>query len=289
MQTQKRADSRSKKGVRTHNERLKILICGFGYVGKKYCKMLERKYAVDVYDPYSPDCVKLSKAKLKQLWDFVFICVPTPSGLEGECNISAVKDCIAKFNARTFVIKSTVAIGTTDYLSKTYNKSIVFSPEYCGESGYDNSYAFHTEPAKTPFIVLGGYKLAMQAVYDLLLPIVGPEKKWFFLEPKAAEMVKYMENTFFAVKIAYCNEIYDICQQLGIDWHAAREAWLADPRINPMHTAVFANKRGFAGKCLPKDLMALIKVAHDAGYTPLILDAVFVQNFLLSHKIKCKN
>jgi nucleotide sugar dehydrogenase len=198
--------------------------------------------------------------------------------IDGACDISAVKHCVEKFNAEVFIIKSTVAVGATDYLTRKYRKPCVFYPEYCGESSYDNTYSFHTEAVKTPFIILGGDNESVRAAYNMLLPVVGPQKKWFFLSTKEAEMAKYMENTFFAMKITYCNEIYNICEVLGVDWHKAREAWLADPRINPMHTAVFADKRGFGGKCLPKDLAALIHCAKQGNYSPQLLYAIWHAN-----------
>ena len=65
---------------------------------------------------------------------------------------------------------------------------------------------------------------------------------------------------------------------MGIDWNAAREAWLLDPRIHPMHTAVFRDSRGFGGKCLPKDLNAMISFAKDYGVDPILLESVWKSN-----------
>lgn len=219
--------------------------------------------------PYSP-YVDTSKV----IYDYAFICVPTPMAKDDSCDIRAVIDAIQTVRAKVYCIKSTVAVGTTDYLSSKYKKNIVFSPEYCGESSYDNSYDFHTAPAKTPWVILGGKDASSRLLYNLLLPIVGPEKKWFFLTAKEAEMTKYMENSYFATKIAYCNELFDICLHSKIDFYKVREAWLADPRINRMHTAVFEGKRGYSGKCLPKDTNALIAFSEKFGYIPKILNAV---------------
>ena len=95
---------------------------------------------------------------------------------------------------------------------------------------------------------------------------------------KEAEIVKYMENTFFATKITYCQEMYDLCERVGADWNTVREGWLADPRINPMHTAVFRNDRGFGGKCLPKDTNAMAEYMRKNGVEPIVLDAVLKKN-----------
>ena len=92
-------------------------------------------------------------------------------------------------------------------------------------------------------------------------------------------MVKYMENTFYATKIAYCYEIDQVCKRMGIDYNEARDLWLLDPRINPMHTAVFeGNDRPFGGKCLPKDLSALVETSSALGYEARLLQEVLDTN-----------
>ena len=130
----------------------------------------------------------------------------------------------------------------------------------------------------TPWIVLGGPDEVVEKIYSILLPIVGPEKKWYFLTAKEAETVKYFENTFFAFKVSIVNEFYDICQALDVDWKKVREAWLADPRINPMHTAVFVDSRGYGGKCFPKDTRALLAKCNEIGFEPSLLTTMVKGN-----------
>jgi UDP-glucose 6-dehydrogenase len=114
---------------------------------------------------------------------------------------------------------------------------------------------------------------------DFFMPVCGPTKQYRVTDARTAETVKYMENTFFATKIAFCYEIAEICRTLGVDYNQARELWLLDPRINPMHTAVFNdNDRPFSGKCLPKDLSALVTRAEEAGYNANLLKEVLSTN-----------
>ena len=87
-------------------------------------------------------------------------------------------------------------------------------------------------------------------------------------------MAKYMENAFYATKVAFCNELYDICDAVNVDWNEVRELWLSDPRLHRMHTAVFKGKRGFGGKCLPKDTLALKNFAKSLGVDYEILNAI---------------
>jgi UDP-glucose 6-dehydrogenase len=91
-------------------------------------------------------------------------------------------------------------------------------------------------------------------------------------------MAKYMENAFYATKVAFCNELYDICDAVSVDWNEVRELWMSDPRLHRMHTAVFKDNRGFGGKCLPKDTSALVQIAKKAKVTSDLLEGVLSSN-----------
>ncbi len=96
--------------------------------------------------------------------------------------------------------------------------------------------------------------------------------------PEAAELCKYMENAFLAMKVTFCNEFYEIATRLGVDYDELRELWLLDPRIGKSHTFVFPDKRGYGGRCLPKDMRAIEAVARDAGYDATLLREVTASN-----------
>lgn len=252
---------------------MKIAVVGYGFVGKQVHGLFSGQDLV-IYDP--PAGYKDKEAVNK--CDLAVVCVPTQSGEDGSCDISIVEEVVSWVTC-PMLIKSAVIPGTTDMLVKKYGKLIAVSPEYAGESKYDNTFEyFHKEMIHTPWIVLGGSDEVVDLVYNILLPVVGPEKKWYFLTAKEAETVKYFENTFFAFKVAISNEFYDICQTIGVDWKKVREAWVADPRLNPMHTAVFINNRGYGGKCLPKDTKALLAKCRELGFEPPLLGAMVNSN-----------
>ena len=69
-----------------------------------------------------------------------------------------------------------------------------------------------------------------------------------------------------------------------MDWNEARELWLSDPRINPMHTAVFKDNRGFGGKCLAKDTSALVSMAEEFGVQSDLLKGVLSSNEKVRNK-----
>ena len=259
----------------------KIGIIGYGYVGKALHRFFENHYEVFIYDPNLK--TSNSKEEINET-DIVFISVPTPRSENGQCDISIVEESIKWLGVDVIVIKSTVEIGTTNLLIEKYNKNIVFSPEYIGESTYWSPYDFHTDMKETPFFIFGGESNLCSKVIDIFLPVTGPCKRYIKTDSKSAEMAKYMENSFYATKITFCNEMYDICEKIDVDWNEVRELWLADPRINPMHTAVFKDKRGFSGKCLPKDTSALNYIAKENGLPSLLLNSVLESNKIFLDK-----
>ena len=271
----------------------KIGIIGWGYVGKAMDKFFQRR--ADIYDVIIDD-ISFDNSHLTEIaqeCDYIFVCVPTPLSKNGSCDTSIVSNVCEQVNKSIkengrikgvskkpiLVIKSTVEVGFTE---KIYNKHsffyTVFSPEFCGESKYWSPYEFDTEVAATPFFIFGGYPKHTSKCVDLFLTIAGPEKKYFQCGFKEAEMIKYVENSFYATKIAYCNQVYDLCQAMGIDWNTVREGWQLDPRVSPMHTAVFAEDRGFGGKCFPKDTAALQKLGSKVNVDMTILKTVLEYN-----------
>jgi UDPglucose 6-dehydrogenase len=247
----------------------KIAIIGHGIVGKAFEKMIASFYQIIVYDPlenkvYPED--EINKC------DLAVICVPTNANKDGSCDVSIVEKMVNKIKSKYILIKSTVEPGTVDKLVKKTKKKICFSPEYIGESSYYHPY--WKEMVETPFLIVGGDDEISSYVIELLEPVLGPTKQYFKCKALEAEIIKYMENSFFATKVTFVNEFFSICQAFGADWHTVREGWLLDSRINKMHTSVFKDKRGFGGKCYPKDLSAIISSSIKNGYQPKLLEQV---------------
>jgi len=252
---------------------MKIGIVGYGYVGKSFYKFFKNHYDVITYDPSLADN-SATKSQINEC-DLAVICVPTPEKEDGSCDTSIVEEAVKWIDSSIIIINSTVSPGTTDSLNKKYGKKIVFSPEYAGESSYWSPYAFHNSIIETPFFIFGGDKDVCNQLVNLYLPICGPTKKCVICTSMEAELAKYVENTFYATKVTFFNEIYDICEKSGVTWNTVRELFLLDPRVNPMHTMVLKNNRGFGGKCYPKDLNAFIKYAETLdGVNPTLLKSV---------------
>lgn len=253
---------------------MKIAIIGTGHVGGAMLGLFREHAEIVTYDTSEPgDYPKLELATC----DAGIICVDTPMGEGGACDTSHVRDAVTRLPIGTVLLKSTVPPGTTEQLARATGKQICFSPEYVGESSY-HELLWPGGPRDVPFVILGGEPRVRRWFIDLLQPVLGPAKTYFQCSAREAEIIKYMENAYLAAKVSFVNEFRRICEALGADWHTVREGWLLDPRIEPAHTAAFVRAPGFGGKCLPKDLNAIIRAASDAGYNPLLLQEILSSN-----------
>lgn len=252
----------------------RIGIVGMGHVGSALAAALGGRVDLVCYDaktsPTYPDGHLAS-------CDVVAICVDTPSNPDGSCDVSNVIAATERVPNDRIWLRSTVAPGTTDALVERTGKRICHSPEYYGETSYP-SLIWRNEPGDVPFLVVGGAPEARRELLDLLIPIFGPEKTYFQCPALEAELVKYMENAFLATKVTFVNEFAQICHRLGADWHLVREGWLLDPRIGRSHSGVFEPDGGFDGRCLPKDLDAILAAARAGGYEAELLAEVARSN-----------
>jgi nucleotide sugar dehydrogenase len=252
----------------------KLGIIGAGHVGSAMIELFKEHAEVITYDSrLDKSYPEFQLAKC----DAGIICVDTPTGLRGECDVSHVRDAVERLPIDRVLIKSTVAPGTTDELSEETGKQICFSPEYFGESPFNEAY-WTSGSKDVPFVILGGTPSVRRFFIDLLSPVLGPGKTYFQCSAREAEIIKYMENAYLATKVCFANEFRRICDAFDADWHTVREGWLLDPRIEPSHTLAFADSPGFSGKCLPKDLHAIVRACADAGYDATLLAEVLRSN-----------
>lgn len=271
-----------------------VTIVGFGYVGRAMARFFDGKYSVRIYDPFvqidalqeefpTYAFIPSSQKELVGDTDLVVICVPTPMAEDGSCDTSAVDATfdLLKPHEVDILIKSTVPPNyTKGKILKGYNA--VFSPEYLGESAYTTHYwKGYPDPTNLKtheFQIFGGGQTVCNRIIQFFKSIMGPETRYLQTDSTTAELAKYMENCFFATKVTFCNEFYDIAQTFGVDYNELRELWLNDGRINRNHTLVFEDKRGYGGKCYPKDMSAMVVASLEEGYTPKLLQQVVESN-----------
>jgi len=256
---------------------MRIGIIGHGYVGKAVQRFWSLRYETIIYDPAYSLTSPIDKIAE---CGAVSICVPTPSMESGACDTSIVEEVVQKLDNDLIIVHSTVSPGTTQRLLDETNKHIIFCPEYIGESKYHTppQYVHPTDIEKHEFFVFGGRSEDTSKAVSLYVPIVGPTPFFYQTDATTAEVIKYWENCWGALKVTFANEMYEICKVLGVDYWEAREGWLLDNRTERMHSAVFKDERGFGGKCFPKDVAALVHKAQEYGYTPNMLQQVIETN-----------
>ena len=97
-------------------------------------------------------------------------------------------------------------------------------------------------------------------------------------------MVKYTKNNLYAMKVVFANQMYDLCQSIGVEWDVVREI-ITTPQDQPIGDShlepMMGLMRGFGGKCLPKDTLALRELARSNSVDYEILDAIQSDNAAL--------
>ena len=194
--------------------------------------------------------------------EVIFICVPTPFDKEkNSFDLSYIEDAFSNITGeKIVVIKSTALPGTAEYFQKKYPQhKILNNPEFLTEATADQDMYYPDRQ------IVGYTKKSFDVAGDILqiLPL-SPFNR--IMPVTEAEMVKYFGNTWFSAKVIFANQMYDLSKKLGIDYDRMMESAAADKRIGRTHLEVWhKGKRGYAGKCLPKDIKALIKFAEGKG------------------------
>ena len=224
--------------------------------------------------------------------DFIFLSVPTPSNTDGSMHLgileSALKD-ITEINKRKdniILIRSTILPGTTSKLAKKFPKlNLVFNPEFLTERS-----------AKFDFInqsrfILGGRKRNTGRVAELFRWRFGDSVPCIETNFETAEMIKYMNNCFFATKVSFMNEMKLIAEKSKVDWDMAVEGFVRDGRIGHTHLGVPGpdGKRGFGGFCFPKDIQAMIQFGKELDLNTTTLKGAWETNLKVRPEKECEN
>src|SRR3990172_4241356 len=251
-----------------------IGIMGDGIVGGALRAYLEgRGHDVRLYDPpKGHDSIDALDGA-----DLVFVCVPTPYtagyGFDDRHLLAAVSGLPGR---RAIVIKSTVLPGTTQVLQERMPQHrFLFSPEFLRE-------ATAAEDFNSPDRQIVGHTEASAGDPEHVMQILPRAPFELVCSAGEAEMAKYAANAFLAVKVSYANEIFDLCERLGLEYEHVRDVVAADGRIGGSHMDVLdSGYRGYGGKCLPKDSKALLDLARSLGIDLQVLRAADHVNALL--------
>jgi UDPglucose 6-dehydrogenase len=229
--------------------------------------------------------------------DTIFIAVGTPASSDGRTDLSQVigvaEDVARHLSGYTvIVIRSTVPVGTADtvrdILSQSHEEGrdydLVANPEFLREGKALEDF-FYPER-----IVIGtDSDSARERMREIYAPITSGDETWGhwgrdrssspvpLVETNLpdAELIKHAANAFLATRISFINEIAALCERVGADIDQVKSGLGLDPRIG---TGYLDPGLGFGGPCLEKDLTALVTIAEDVGFEPVVLRAVYDRN-----------
>lgn len=225
--------------------------------------------------------------------DLAIVCVGTPSGPDGAHDMRYIVEVTRQIAQAirenssgkiTVAYRSTMRPGSIRTLILPIFKSVlgedvfdkvelVYNPEFLREAQAINDY-FH--PSK---IVIGTIDEKPSATMETLHEnISAPEFVTGFEE---AEITKFVDNSWHAVKVAFANEVGRVCQNMGISASKVHEIFVSDTKLNisPYYTRPGG---AFGGSCLPKDVRALQFIANDVGANLHLVDSLIRSNE--SHK-----
>jgi UDPglucose 6-dehydrogenase len=208
--------------------------------------------------------------------EVVLVAVGTPSGPDGRADLSQVFD-VADLVGRTIrrytvvLIKSTVPVGTNDEVTARIGRQtdapfdVVSNPEFLKEG---NAVADFMKPDR---VVIGARsEAAREVARKLYQPLMRTAERLLFMDPRSAEMTKYVANAYLATRISFINEIANLCERVGADSTAVRVGAGSDGRIGLRY---FFPGCGYGGSCFPKDVRELLGLSRQAGLPLSILGA----------------
>jgi UDPglucose 6-dehydrogenase len=215
--------------------------------------------------------------------DAVFIAVGTPSRRgDGHADLSyvftAAEEIAAALDGYTIIItKSTVPVGTGRKIEETIRRlrpdadfDVCSNPEFLREGSA-------IEDFRRPDRVVCGTasERPRPVMRELYRPLYLNETPMLFTSRETAELIKYAANAFLATKITFINEIADICEQVGANVQDVARGVGLDGRIGAkfLHAGP-----GYGGSCFPKDTLALLRTAEEAGAPSRLVEAVTAVN-----------
>ena len=231
---------------------MNIGIIGLGVVGRAtYDGLGQLGHTLSHYDiadkATSIDSVKHT--------DIVFVCVPTPTDGNGNCDLKSVYQTVRLLNAKEYsgiiAIKSTVLPGTTQHLIDQYpDLKICFVPEFLRErSALSDFVGLHdvlivgSEQEEISQAIIAAHQTIPDSVC-----VTGPTE---------AEIAKYFNNVFNALRVTFANDMFELCNALGADYQQVFNAVSHRKTIGRDYLRCSNSMRGFGGACLPKDTQAL--------------------------------
>jgi len=271
-------------GVDINNDKVEL-------INKGLPTIIEKDIDRIIFKGYEKGLIKATtdyRAAIKET-DISFICVGTPSMDTGQLNLEFVYNAARqiaeglkeKSGFHVIVIRSTILPGTNEKVGSIMEEisgkkrnigyAVVSNPEFLREGSAVEDYY---NPAIT--VVGSDNEKALNQMKEIYKPVHG---EFIAVDIKVAEMIKYVNNTFHALKISYTNEVGNICKALGVDSFKVMELFKMDTRLNI--SASYLNPgMAYGGSCLPKDLKGLATIAHDHYVKTPLIEAIETSNYI---------
>jgi nucleotide sugar dehydrogenase len=208
--------------------------------------------------------------------EITFLCVPTPQADDGSCDTSIIESVIKELNLYNYkgivAIRSTVVPGFTQRMIDTYkNLTICFVPEFlrerCAADDFINNHKL---------LAIGTHDIW---VYRKLVKAHGnlPENTEH-LTPNEAEVLKYYNNVYAALRVTFANVMYEICDKLDCDYTTIKNAYIKTGKAVDMYLDVNPSLRGYGGMCLPKDTQAIASLISELGLDLELIKSIHTDN-----------
>jgi UDPglucose 6-dehydrogenase len=253
-----------------------IVIAGYGFVGKAISKALSRHVNLSVVDPLYTS---------QKVYDFpdadgVIICVGTPTLPNGDCDVSQIIEVMKTVPERMPVlIKSTARPDLLEQIAHDFiGHDICVSPEFL------RAHTAYEDFVHQQHMIIGG--TYAHKWFDLFKSVLPECRTLHHCTIAEAATVKYSVNNFLATKVAFFNQIYDVCQANGSNFEVVRSLIALDPRIGESHTRVPGpdGTRGFGGVCFPKDTKSFVQYSTDLNTPVTIVRSAVEYNDKLTQK-----
>jgi UDPglucose 6-dehydrogenase len=256
---------------------MNIGVIGKGFVGSAVFEGLgQLDNIMSFHDPKYDTCIEDIKDT-----EIVFICVPTDMRDNGTCDTSVVELVLENLTnikyCGSVAIKSTVIPGTTKKLQKQFQKlNLCCVPEFLRERSALTDFILEHD-----VLVIGtnDNKISKRVIkaYGNL------PKQVRVVSPTEAELCKYFNNVFNALRVTFANGFYDICRNLDADYQKIYDAMIQRNNIDGHYLRASKSMRGFGGYCLPKDTSAFAKLVNQIygeGNGPRIFGSIVEDNNL---------
>ena len=221
------------------------------------------------------------------------IAVGTPPGEDGSADLRYVLDVAQSLGEHmtdylVIADKSTVPVGTAEKVVEQVTEAltargevipfdVVSNPEFLKEGAAVEDFM------RPDRVVVGtDSERARSVLRELYEPFSRTREKLMFMGVRDAEMTKYAANAMLATKISFMNEIANLCEHLGADVENVRRGIGSDPRIG--FSFIFPGC-GYGGSCFPKDVKAIIGMAKDVGFAPVLMRAVEDRNQMQKRRL----